>query len=164
LAAELPRALARPNLRASFLLSIREDSLAKLDRFKRQVPELFDTVLRVGPLDRDAGRQAILGPLRAFAEDGPNEAEPALVEAGVGQLVLEGSGQGRVEHDGHARAARGIEAPYLQLVLARLWEEESDPNVLRRATLDGLGGAVAIVHRHLDDALGRLTEHERHVA
>ena len=169
LADELPRALARPHLRASFLLSIREDALAKLDRFKRRVPDLFDTVLRIGPLDREAARQAIVGPLRAFDGPGPKNAEPALVEAildqvGAGQLLLEGSGQGRVHHDGAAHATRTIEAPYLQLVLARLWEEENDPDTLGRATLDRLGGAEAIVRRHLDEALASLDEPERVVA
>jgi WD40 repeat protein len=169
LAAELPRALARPHLRASFLLSIREDALAKLDRFKHEVPELFDTVLAIGPLDREAARQAIVGPLRTFEGSGPKDAEPALVEAvldqvAAGQLVLEGTGQGRVEHDGGAPATRAIEAPYLQLVLARLWEEESDLRTLRLATLERLGGAEAIVRRHLDTALASLEEPERLVA
>jgi WD40 repeat protein len=169
LASELPRALARPQLRASFLLSIREDALAKLDRFKRAVPELFDTVLAIGPLGREAGRQAIVGPLRTFEGSGPKEAEPALVEAvldqvAAGQLVLEGAGQGRVEHDAGAPASRAIEAPYLQLVFARLWEEETDPHALRLATLERLGGAEAIVRRHLDTALGSLDEPERLVA
>jgi WD40 repeat protein len=167
LAAELPRALARPHLRASFLLSIRADALAKLDRFKRDVPELFDTVLAIGPLDREAARQAIVGPLRAFDGSGPKDAEPALVEAvldqvAAGQLVLEGTGRGQVQHDGNARGA--IEAPYLQLVLERVWEEESDPRMLRLETLTRLGGAEAIVRRHLDEALGRLPEPERLVA
>jgi WD40 repeat protein len=169
LASELPRALARPQLRASFLLSIREDALAKLDRFKRDVPELFDTVLAIGPLDREAARHAIVGPLRTFEGSGPKDAEPELVEAvldqvAAGQLVLEGAGQGRVEQDGGAPATRAIEAPYLQLVLARLWEEERDPHTLRLATLERLGGAEAIVRRHLDTALAGLDEPERLVA
>jgi len=167
LAAELPHALARPHLRASFLLSIRADALAKLDRFKREVPGLFDTVLAIGPLDREAARQAIVGPLRAFDGSGPKDAEPGLVETvldqvAAGQLVLEGTGQGQVQHDGRAPGA--IEAPYLQLVLERVWEEESDPHMLRLETLTRLGGAEAIVRRHLDEALGRLPEPERLVA
>src|SRR5204862_3795231 len=100
---------------------------------------------------------------------GPKDAEPALVEAvldqvAAGELVLEGTGQGRVEHDVGAPARRAIEAPYLQLVLARLWDEESDPDTLRLATLERLGGAEAIVRRHLDTALGSLDEPERLVA
>ena len=48
LASELPRVLAQTNLRASFLISIREDALARLDRFKGRIPTLFDSYLRVG--------------------------------------------------------------------------------------------------------------------
>ena len=105
LAAELPRALARPHLRASFLLSIREDALVKLDRFKRDVPELFDTVLAIGPLDREAARQAIVGPLRAFDGSGPKDASPLSSKPCSTRLPLDSScsretGRGQVQQDG----------------------------------------------------------------
>jgi hypothetical protein len=52
----------RADLRISFLISIREDVLAKLDAFKGRIPNLFDNYLRIEHLDRDA-RQAIEMPL-----------------------------------------------------------------------------------------------------
>ncbi len=58
-AVEFPRAVNRPDLRASFLISIREDALAKLDRFKGRIPNLFDNYLRIEHLDRAAARAAI---------------------------------------------------------------------------------------------------------
>jgi WD40 repeat protein len=169
LAEQLPRALTRSQLPANFLLSIREDALARLDRYKGDVPEVFQTALAIGPLDRDAGRQAILGPLHAFTGPGPRDAEPALVEAVLdqveaGNVTLEGTGQGRLRRDGRSGAGRPIEAPYLQLVLERLWEKETDPGSLRLATLERLGGAEAIVRRHLDDALEKVSEKDRPVA
>src|SRR5439155_599467 len=39
-ATELPDALDHPDLRVNFLLSIREDALARLDVFKRRVPNV----------------------------------------------------------------------------------------------------------------------------
>ena len=68
LAVEFPRAVNRGDLRANFLISIREDSLAKLDRFKGRIPNLFDNYLRIDHLNRDAARQAVVRPLEKFNE------------------------------------------------------------------------------------------------
>ena len=56
-----------------------------------------------------------------------------------------------------------IEAPFLQLVMERLWqcERKQGSRVLRKETLDDtLGGAGRIVSDHLTDALGALNEDE----
>jgi len=90
LAADLPRALARPNLRASFVISIREDALAKLDRFKGRIPNVFGNYLRLEHLDRAAGREAIAGPIDRYNElvaDGAVAIEPALVEDVLDQVA-----------------------------------------------------------------------------
>ena len=55
-----------PNLRVHFLLSIREDSLAKLDRFKGQIPRLFANYVRIEHLNRAAARRAIEGPIEEW--------------------------------------------------------------------------------------------------
>src|SRR5262249_40717347 len=44
---QLPAAIRRPGLRANFLISLREDTLAQLDRFKGRIPSLFDNYLRL---------------------------------------------------------------------------------------------------------------------
>jgi hypothetical protein len=62
-AAELSNALSRRLVRANFLISIREDALAKLDRFEGRVPGLMDNLLRIDHLDHDAAREAIEGPI-----------------------------------------------------------------------------------------------------
>src|SRR5439155_18907931 len=149
-------------LRASFLLSIREDALAKLDRFKSRIPNVFGNYLRLEHLDRAAGREAILGPIGRYnhlAGDGVVEIEPELVEAvldqvAAGKLELGQAGRGGVGEDGTG----GIEAPFLQLVMARLWEAETESAspVLRLATLVRLGGAEQIVRDHLEGSLGAL--------
>jgi hypothetical protein len=56
----------RPDLRVSFLISLREDALAKLDRFKGRIPSLFDNYLRLDHLDRAAARSAIEKPLMEY--------------------------------------------------------------------------------------------------
>ncbi len=43
------------DLRVSFLVSMREDSIAKLDFFKGRIPNLFDNYLRIDHLEREPG-------------------------------------------------------------------------------------------------------------
>ncbi len=191
---EFARVLNRDDLRVNFLLAIREDALAKLDRFKGRIPNLFENYLRMEHLDRDAARDAIVKPLDEYNHQSANgsriEIEPALVDAVLeqtrtGQVVVGEAGRGGVERAGGDE----IETPYLQLVMTRLWAEETSPltpllqregNVtppslvgkgagglgvtLRLATLERLGGAEKIVRTHLDTTMGALPEHEQQVA
>ncbi len=55
-------------LRVNVLLSLREDTLAALDRLKGAIPNLFANVLRLDRLDRAAGRAAIVRPLERWGE------------------------------------------------------------------------------------------------
>jgi len=148
----LPELLRRPGLRVNVLLALRDDTLAELDEFSGRIPELYGNLLRLERLDRDAGRAAILGPLARYSELGGEQftAEDALVEDVLDQ----------------AAAENGIEAPYLQLVLERLWERERalDSRVLRLATFRELGGAHAVVREHVQGALDRLPLAEQEAA
>jgi hypothetical protein len=176
-AVEFPRAVDRPDLRVTFLVSIREDSLAKLDRFKGRIPNLFDNYLRIEHLDREAARSAIEKPIEQYnrrrATDGQQvNIEPALVEAlleqvRTGQVVLGEAGRGVIEGGASPTYAEvGIETPYLQLVMTRLWKEEMDvgSRALRLETLNGLGGAARIVRTHLDAEMSALPPNEQDVA
>jgi hypothetical protein len=166
--AELPRAINRPDLRANFLISIREDSLAKMDFFKGRIPNLFDNYLRIEHLRRNDGRAAITKPLDQYnkihGQTPPAAIEPLLVEAvlnqvKVGEVAWSGSGLGTVDNVDDDR----IETPYLQLVMTRLWEEEinSGSSTLRFETLERLGGATSIVRTHLDKILTGLSALEQ---
>jgi Novel STAND NTPase 1 len=169
-AAEFPRALNRRDLSVSFLVSIREDALARLDRFKGRIPNLFGNYLRMDRLDRSAGKDAIVRPLKEYGRHltngGQIEIEPQLVEAileqvRVGNVQLGQTGAGVI--DGAKPREWRIEAPYLQLVLTRLWDEENaaGSHVLRVETLERLGGAERIVPAHLETAMAELSPAER---
>jgi hypothetical protein len=172
-AVQFPRAVNRLDLRVSFLVSIREDSLAKLDRFKGRIPNLFDNYLRIEHLDREAARAAIEKPVEQYNLLRKTNVcvEPTLVKAVLdqvrtGQVVLSEAGRGVVRADiKPAPAEMRIETPYLQLVMTRLWDEEmrTGSRVLRLETLDRLGGAQHIVRTHLDAALGALPPSEQDV-
>ena len=93
---ELPQILGEPNLRVNFLLAIREDELARLDAFKRDIPFLFGNRLRVEYMDRDAGRRAIRGPIEKYNELLPAGAEPFSIEEGLVETVLDQVATGRL--------------------------------------------------------------------
>jgi WD40 repeat protein len=175
-AVEFPVAVNRPDLRVSFLIAIREDALARLDRFKGQVPNLFDNYLRTRHLDAAAARAAIEKPLVAYnrlvAVDEPFTAEPELVQlvldqVQIGKVVLGTAGRGMVEKSaGPDSTGQRIETPYLQLVLTRLWQQEiaAGSHTLRVETLQRLGGAQQIVYTHLDEALRALSIRQQDIA
>jgi WD40 repeat protein len=148
----LPALLRRPGLRVNVLLALRDDALAELDEFEGRIPELFSNLLRLDRLDREAGRAAILGPLARYGELAGEElaAEEALVET-----VLD-----------EASTEAGVEAPYLQLVLERLWEHEQaeGSRTLRLSTLRAIGGARAVVREHVRGALDALPLAEQEAA
>lgn len=152
LSATLPELLRRPGLRVNVLLALRDDALAELDEFAGRIPELFANLIRLDRLDREAGKVAILGPLTRFSELAGETftAEDALVEA-----VLD-----------EASTEAGVEAPYLQLVLERLWEREREAgsHELRLSTFHEIGGARAVVREHVHGALERLPLAEQEAA
>lgn len=169
---EFPRAVTNRDLRANFLVSVREDFYLKLDRFKSRIPKLFANALRIPHMSRAAAADAIRKPLEVYnrtlaAGAAPIEIEDELVERVLdesGQIVDRQAGQGTVTDA--APAETPVELPYLQLVMERIWDEEraAGSSRLRLATLERLGGAQEIWQTHLDKALSDLTNDERDVA
>jgi hypothetical protein len=176
-ATEFPKAIARADTPVSFLLSLREDSLAKLDFFEGSIPNLFDNYLRIDHLDRKAARAAIEGPIEQYNREPETlgkaiSIEPKLVEqvldqVGTGKVSLREAGKGPITTDIKTSAAGDrIETPYLQLVMTRLWQKEieDDSRLLRQKTLDDLGGAESIVKNHLVDVMNNLFPREKEAA
>lgn len=172
---EFPKVVGKSDLPVSFLISIREDSLAKLDRFEGRIPILFDNYLRLEHLKHEAAQAAIEKPVEQYNRlVAPNEqpviVEPALVKAVLeevqaGRVVLGETGRGVVAASS-VHAEERIETPYLQLVMTRLWDEEMNTGspVLRFETLKRLGRAEHIVRTHVDEAMDKLNEPERDVS
>ena len=171
-AVEFPAAVNGVGLHANFLISIREDALAKLDRFKGRIPGLFDNYLRLDHLDRAAARLAIEKPLERYSAAAEAvDIETELVDAVLdqvrfGRVAFGSAGRGGIDvGPGSAVTDDRVETLYLQMVMSRLWVEErgSGSTTLRLQTLEALGGAVEIVRTHLADALETLSEREREV-
>ena len=164
---ELAAAINRRDIGARFLIGLREDGLAKLDRFRKRIPNLLSNALRLRRLSIAAAREAIEGPVRVYNErldaDAPRvEIQPDLIDAVIEQVRADqmntaaSSGEGSVKN---THSAEEVETAYLQLVMERLWRERTTVNshlVIQRAVLDMLGGAKAIAKRHFDEHLQRL--------
>jgi WD40 repeat protein len=168
-AIEFPLAVNRPNLPVNFLISIREDSLAKLDRFKTSIPNLFNNYLRVKHLDAKSAYDAISKPIGEYNKRSPYE-EPINLNEGlvkvvinqVSKMVQESNGRGLTEQY-RSELEKQVEAPYLQLVMEYLWKEEIDnrhSHNLRLLTLLEIGGAEEIVKAHLRRRMELLQEEE----
>ena len=171
-AEQLAEVLRRPGLRVNVLIGMREDALARLDALKASIPNLLANRLRLERLDRAAGVAAIVGPVTRYNEL-VEPADRVEIELELEDAILDQVAAGRVELSvaGRGVTAGGgdegrIEAPYLQLVLSRLWEVESErgSRTLRLATLHELGGAEHIVEDHLERAMAELSFREKGAA
>lgn len=175
-ASELPRAINSSDLRVNFLISVREDQLARLERFKASIPHLFENRLCLEHLDQESAREAITRPIDQYNLSYPGNGAPAQIEPSLVEAVLEQVKTGQVVFGPAGGAIEGadnapnkdtrIETPFLQLVMTRLWEEEvsGGSRVLRLATLTRLGGAERIVRTHLDDTMSALSANQQEIA
>jgi len=172
--AELAQAINRTDIDANFLLAVREDGLSKLDRFQGRIPNLLANRLRLEHLDRGAAINAIRKPLEEYNRRLPPGHAPVSIEDGLvdvlleevktGKVTIQQAGEGQLS-DQDASDAR-IETPFLQMVLTRLWEEETQAGsrTLRLSTLTQLGGVERIVRTHLDSVMEKLSPSEREAA
>ncbi|HKN44108.1 MAG TPA: hypothetical protein VJW23_09300, partial [Propionibacteriaceae bacterium] len=166
---ELARIIKAPGLPVSVLIGVRDDALAKLDRLEPLVPRILDNKLRLDHLTQSEAREAIKQPLDRYnATVPPDEQvdiESALVEELLTQLK---SGSVSLTDGGEVivGGSDSVEAPYLQLVMTRLWaaEAEDDSRVMRLETLRRLGEAKQIVRTHLATVMAELTEEQREIA
>jgi len=171
--AEFPQAVNRPELRANFLLAIRDDSLARLDSFKGRIPNLFENRLQIDHLTIPAARDAVKLPIQEYnrrVNPGQRvEIEEELVkdvldQVRTGRVSFESTGAGIVPDESGAEAR--VETPILQIVLTALWEKEAErgSRTLRAQTLAELGGAEQIVRDRLDERMDRLDPDEQEIA
>ncbi|MDD1620427.1 MAG: WD40 repeat domain-containing protein [Methylococcaceae bacterium] len=165
--AQFARAINREDVCAGFLIALREDSLWKLDRFRERIPNLLSNRLILKHLDETGADEAIRRPLDAWnrkyaaADVPPVSIEDRLVTELIDQVRIGRVSVGRHGGSGASKEEEHlVEAPFLQLVMTRLWAEEINrvSRELRLATLNKLGGAEEIVRKHLDDVMERLDE------
>jgi WD40 repeat protein len=169
---ELARCINASDLRANFLIAIREDAYAGLgDLFKGRIASVYGNYLHIEYLDRASAEEAIRAPLDVYngqpGVSGRVTIQDALVQAVLDQVRAFGAPaaelQGRkAAMNGAYRAA----TPLLQLVMETIWEHERAEGSceLRLSTLQNLEGVEKIVDTHLGNAVRGLSEDERQIA
>lgn len=177
---EFPRAVNTTDIKARFLLSLRDDSLYKLDRFQSTLPTLFENRLQVEALTSQNAEQAIEKACNTYNAS-PHKVTRVTIDPPLIAAVLDQVRTDNVSRDLAAAApvpwapntsVAYIDAPYMQLVMSRLWEEESKrwvkekkpENTLRLDALKTLGTTQNVVQQHLDNIMRTFSSRERKVA
>jgi hypothetical protein len=166
--AELARAVqVAPESDTHFLISVREDWLAKLDAFKSRIYNLFDNLFRIEHLGLDEARAAIERPIQMYNST-VVDSERFAIDPDLVQRLIHDTSSGVSEisaGDGEAQRS-SVEGPMLQLVLSRLWDEERSmgSRVLRSSTLSKVGGVRKILSTSVDPALRRLSRNQMRIA
>jgi WD40 repeat protein len=169
---QLADCINRADLRANFLIAIREDAYAGLgDLFKGRIANVYGNYLHIEYLDRPSAEKAIRDPLHVYnGQPGvsePVEIQDELVEAVLDEVRAYQSDRdpdlGRAASNG---SAARVSTPLLQLVMETIWQREQaeGSHELRLSTLQNLRGVRMIVDTHLEKALNDLGSGERQTA
>ena len=156
-----------PEVRVHALIALESSALMKLNRLEGLLPDFWDNQYELKHFDKAAAKQAILGPIGRFNSKRSNQVTVSLEREKmfVEQILEDVSGQ---SHDRNGpSSAWKVEAPYLQLVMQRLWEEEGMPersHVLQISTYQKLGRAEGIIQGYVDQCMSKLSQSERDMA
>lgn len=161
LVTELARISAEQDCDLHVLISLREDSLAQLDKLRAVIPDILAVTVPLRPLDIRAAEEAIRKPVAVWAAQKgvAISVEDELVVRLIDQVAVRDPS--RVQ--GEAAVLPLVELPLLQLALERIWRESARPEgfTLAARTLDRLGGAAGIVREHLESTLNTLKPAQR---
>jgi hypothetical protein len=172
--AELARIVNRRDVPANVLIGIREDGLAKLDRFKKRIPNLLGNTLRLRRLSPDAAREAITRPIDVYNQNRGEGLPAARVDADLVEAVVDEVRASRIQPaaggTGTTSAADEsdlIETALLQMVMTHLWRQASvvdGVRVLAKPAFEALGGARNVVKLHLYERLNDLDANGKAIA
>jgi WD40 repeat protein len=177
---ELTRAVANADLGVNFMISIREDWLARLDRYKGRIPKLFETAIRIDHLERPAAHEAIAKPIEKYNEilhdsAGNLQARVEITKGFISEALdqlerLDESEQisvaGLTQQSSAQAADLRIQPPRLQVVLQHLWnrvKHDTSPK-LDIELFPRKDTAKRIIQSHLHETLDHLTGKEKRMA
>jgi WD40 repeat protein len=171
------------DLRVNFLISIREDWLARLDRFKGRIPNLFDNSIRINHLDRSAAQDAVEKPIEKYNEivrelsaEGDVAPQQVLIEDSFTAEVLnqlekldegEEISQKSSSLPSEPRSGEGrILTSRLQIVMLYLWDKvkTATPPKFEFQLLQEKDTVVRIIKSHLRQTLDQLGRKEKLIA
>lgn len=138
--ADLAELLAS-NVNCKVIISIREEYIALLQSFEREIPTLFDHRLRIEAMGASRVAQIVVKMCAAYnIELQHGEATAASIVARLG-------------------TGRAIQLTYLQVYLDRLWRKaaaEGDPIVFDDALVDDAGQMADIMGQFLDEQIATI--------
>ena len=162
--AELARCVNRHEVKANFLISIREDELYRINRMRGRIPNLLASTIRLDSLTPAQADLAIREPIKQFNKIAPSRYQTEIAdEDDPVPTILE-----------EAREEGDIEPAFLQLVMQRLWQAETEllrrgqvpKRRLRLSTLNSplLGGVEKVISGHMDRIMDAFAEPDRGIA
>lgn len=176
--AEFAHAVNYSELPVHFLIAIRDEALSLLKYFEQLVPGIFDNHLHIKELEENSEIADLVKPIEEPIDQTSQAIaiEPELVEAvlnqvQVGMVSLIETDQGRISIPSTSQENVEIEAPFLELVMERLWKEEigkKGSRCLRLETLNqfsipekNITAAQRIANEHLSEQMNILSDRER---
>jgi WD40 repeat protein len=167
---EFASAISKRGLPVNFLIAIRDDLLASLDRYHNTVAGLYSNLIRLEALTRKQAREAIQNPVYEYnskLQDKKIGIEPELVRAVLDSVSLGSDEDAREGSEHQAAADQGVDAGGLQLAMKAVWEWEigHGSQTLRQDTFNGkLGGLPTITTRYVDELFRTLSPRERRLS
>jgi WD40 repeat protein len=168
---EFARVVSTRGLSVNFLIAIRDDLLANLDRYRSTIPGLYDNLIRLEALTRTQATQAIQGPVfvayNSKHQDKKIGIEAKLVEAVLSSVRL---GRDRNSREGFESEAVGddrFDAGGLQLAMKAVWEWEigHGSQTLRYETFEReLGGITRITTCYLEERFRSFSARESNLS
>ncbi|MFD0894254.1 hypothetical protein KBB96_09585 [Luteolibacter ambystomatis] len=176
--AAFARLVNRQDVPASFILSLRDDGLGKLDRLRPRIPYLLGNMYRLEHLTHDGAEEAMTRPLEIHAQSGYRsvDIEPALKDKLLAQIREDRIGFEDVYLSPRLLVPQEdtlrYKALFLQIILTRLWEQDigkDGGSFLKLATFETLTAEKAedesearyLVRTYFDGIMARLTPEQQ---
>jgi WD40 repeat protein len=174
---EFARVVNSQTTACHFLVAIREDALARLDRFDLRIKGFFSNLYRLEHLDVQSAIDAIQGPLIEYARQHPSELEISIDDAEVNFIIGELAAAYAARHrllsalagtdSEHMQNSQRVEAILLQILLERLWRIARDKKQKKMTTssLPGKDPVNTVIRSHIEAAIASLpSKSEREIA
>lgn len=161
-AVQFSKVVNSPALPVNFIVSLRDDCLAKLDYFKVNIPTIFECFIRIDHLDIQSAQEAITKPIlirnKLITNNKEFNKEKVNIEKGLSELVIEKLTESASYNENLALKSESsfkfenrVQAPYIQLVMSTLWKKEVQ--VLKSSSLTvktfmNIGGAKSIIKQY----------------
>ena len=165
---EFATAVSKRGLPVNFVIAVRDDLLASLDRYQSMIPGLFSSLIRLEPLTRAQATEAIESPVYlTYNRRYPDKEiwiEPELVSAVLDSVNL-GSGPDAFKGSEWAQGQL-FDAGGLQLAMKAISEREIGigSEVFKHDTYKALGELFDITTKYVDASFDGFSERERHLS